>query len=227
MERFGGWRSSSWFWRGGNDRGGNRWGGGRWGNRGGWRDERREFFLVTCDDCGDECEVPFKPTGDKPVYCSHCFRNHDDRGSRDDRGWRDNWRWRRDDRWWRDDRGGRDSFEKRMYKWICDDCGDECEVPFKPTWEKPLYCSDCFSKEDRQKWGSNNNELKAEIEKLNAKLDIVIRALENAWLKNPKVKIKLEKKPEISEIADEVIDSEIAKDEKEAPAKKKKTASKK
>ncbi len=29
---------------------------------------------VTCDSCKKKCEVPFKPTGDKPVYCSDCFR---------------------------------------------------------------------------------------------------------------------------------------------------------
>lgn len=28
-----------------------------------------------CSECGNACEVPFKPTGDKPVYCSDCFRN--------------------------------------------------------------------------------------------------------------------------------------------------------
>lgn len=29
---------------------------------------------VTCDSCGKKCEVPFKPTGSKPVKCSDCFR---------------------------------------------------------------------------------------------------------------------------------------------------------
>lgn len=33
---------------------------------------------VTCDKCGERCVVPFKPTGDKPVYCSKCFRNKQD-----------------------------------------------------------------------------------------------------------------------------------------------------
>ena len=30
---------------------------------------------VTCDKCGNECQVPFKPSGGKPVLCSDCYRN--------------------------------------------------------------------------------------------------------------------------------------------------------
>jgi CxxC-x17-CxxC domain-containing protein len=52
------------------------------GNRGGFRNrdsgfgERRrpEMHDVICDKCGKDCQVPFKPTGDKPVLCSDCFR---------------------------------------------------------------------------------------------------------------------------------------------------------
>jgi CxxC-x17-CxxC domain-containing protein len=33
----------------------------------------RQMFPVTCAGCGVETEVPFKPTGDRPVYCSDCF----------------------------------------------------------------------------------------------------------------------------------------------------------
>ena len=47
------------------------------------RPERRDFrkevemHSATCDKCGARCEVPFKPTGNKPVYCSDCFRKGD------------------------------------------------------------------------------------------------------------------------------------------------------
>jgi len=34
----------------------------------------RQMFPVTCADCGKDTEVPFEPRGDKPVYCSDCFR---------------------------------------------------------------------------------------------------------------------------------------------------------
>ena|SRR5438105_1860355 len=34
----------------------------------------REMFSATCSSCGKEAQVPFQPTGDKPVYCSDCFQ---------------------------------------------------------------------------------------------------------------------------------------------------------
>lgn len=33
----------------------------------------REMFSATCSSCGKEAQVPFQPSGDKPVYCSTCF----------------------------------------------------------------------------------------------------------------------------------------------------------
>jgi CxxC-x17-CxxC domain-containing protein len=32
-----------------------------------------EMFSATCSDCGKSCEVPFRPSSEKPVYCSACF----------------------------------------------------------------------------------------------------------------------------------------------------------
>jgi CxxC-x17-CxxC domain-containing protein len=34
----------------------------------------RPMFRATCADCKKECELPFKPSGDRPVYCKECFR---------------------------------------------------------------------------------------------------------------------------------------------------------
>ena len=34
----------------------------------------RQMFPATCAQCGKTTEVPFQPRGDKPVYCSDCFR---------------------------------------------------------------------------------------------------------------------------------------------------------
>jgi CxxC-x17-CxxC domain-containing protein len=36
---------------------------------------QRELFSATCASCGKEARVPFQPRGDKPVYCSDCFRS--------------------------------------------------------------------------------------------------------------------------------------------------------
>lgn len=33
----------------------------------------RQTYKVTCAACGTETEVPFKPTGNRPVYCRPCF----------------------------------------------------------------------------------------------------------------------------------------------------------
>lgn len=35
----------------------------------------REMFTAVCAECGGPAQVPFKPRGDKPVYCSACFEN--------------------------------------------------------------------------------------------------------------------------------------------------------
>jgi len=40
--------------------------------RGGF-DGPREMHKITCAECGKEDEVPFKPAGDRPVYCKECF----------------------------------------------------------------------------------------------------------------------------------------------------------
>ncbi|NYT06471.1 MAG: hypothetical protein GKC04_08950 [Methanomicrobiales archaeon] len=82
----------------------------------------REMHTVTCSDCGVECEVPFKPSGDRPVYCRDCLPQH------------------------RGERGDRTRSDREMHKTTCADCGEECEVPFKPTEGRPVYCRDCLPK---------------------------------------------------------------------------------
>ena len=64
-QRDGGGGSSYDSYGGGSSYGGG-YGGG--GNRG-----PREMFSATCSSCGKEAQVPFQPSGDKPVYCSDCF----------------------------------------------------------------------------------------------------------------------------------------------------------
>ncbi len=167
-----------------NDRrsgGGNRsFGGGgnrRFGGGGRDRDERPRMFGAICSDCGKECEVPFKPTDSKPVYCSECFESGNNRENRrNDRGDRRG-----------GDRGGfggrRDRGDRQQYDAICDGCGQNCQVPFKPTSGKPVYCDDCFSKDrkdnrlNQKKSGSNNGDLKREIDMINIKLDTIMALL--------------------------------------------------
>ena len=36
----------------------------------------RQTFPATCSECGKATQVPFQPRGDKPVYCSDCYRKN-------------------------------------------------------------------------------------------------------------------------------------------------------
>ena len=36
----------------------------------------REMHKAVCADCKQDCEVPFKPTEGRPVYCKECLPNH-------------------------------------------------------------------------------------------------------------------------------------------------------
>lgn len=46
-----------------------------------------------------------------------------------------------------DDRERHGGFrERNFYKAVCADCGNECELPFKPGPNRPVYCKECFSK---------------------------------------------------------------------------------
>jgi CxxC-x17-CxxC domain-containing protein len=46
-----------------------------YGGGGGYGGGQREMYSVTCSQCGKDAQVPFQPRGDKPVYCSDCFRS--------------------------------------------------------------------------------------------------------------------------------------------------------
>lgn len=54
-------------------RGGGGGGFGR-GPREGRSEGPRESFQVVCAECGQTTTVPFKPAGNRPVYCRDCYR---------------------------------------------------------------------------------------------------------------------------------------------------------
>ena len=60
--------------RGGGFGGGSGFGGGGFGGP-------REMHPAVCAQCGKDTEVPFRPRGDRPVYCSDCYSQQRDRGS--------------------------------------------------------------------------------------------------------------------------------------------------
>jgi CxxC-x17-CxxC domain-containing protein len=61
---------------GGGGRGGYGGGGGGRGGYGGGGGGGgpRQMFPATCASCGKQTEVPFKPSGSRPVYCRDCFQ---------------------------------------------------------------------------------------------------------------------------------------------------------
>src|SRR3989304_6078912 len=61
---------------GGSSGGGSRYGGSSRFNRGSDGNRRIEMHNAICGDCGNECEIPFKPKDSRPVYCRECFQNH-------------------------------------------------------------------------------------------------------------------------------------------------------
>ena len=101
--------------------------------------EDREMFDAKCGDCGTDCQVPFQPKQDRPVYCRECFQNHKPeprqggrfggRSGGNDRGSRF---------------GNRDERPREMHDAKCGDCGNDCQVPFRPKEDRPVYCRDCF-----------------------------------------------------------------------------------
>jgi CxxC-x17-CxxC domain-containing protein len=120
-----------------------------------------------------------------------------------------------------------------MHNAICSNCGKECEVPFKPTGAKPVFCRECFqnnrtdqdSREqdfrERRDFSnrrenpsrpveSNNNQ---QFENLNAKLDIILNLLETK--NTPKIAPKKEQAKEFITSVEEVAKEPVIETTKE------------
>ncbi len=89
-------------------------------------------------------------------------------------------------------RGGDRGSDRPMFKTICSNCGKECEVPFRPTNGKPVYCSDCFEKMGNTRSDSPRGEFgrddrrqapiydqsRAQLDAINVKLERILKTLE-------------------------------------------------
>ncbi len=78
-----------------------------------------------------------------------------------------------------------------MHRATCNKCGASCEVPFKPNGKKPIYCSDCFRKEDggadrqpsydKPRYVSTpragNDDISKQLKALNEKMDAILSVL--------------------------------------------------
>jgi CxxC-x17-CxxC domain-containing protein len=142
------------------------------GSRGGFRSKRKEGFsggrdrdsrppqtmhTTICSECGKSCEVPFRPTGDKPVYCRDCFTAQgapsNDRGDRNDR------------------------FDR------------------KP---KRDFSSNSRSERPASQNFASNDELKKQLEGINAKLEILISTIKSFA---PKTEEIIVEKPPVKEVS--------------------------
>lgn len=90
-----------------------------------------------------------------------------------------------------------------LHQATCNECGKMCEVPFRPNGKKPVYCRDCFRREDgttrtdtpsrtsyaratpsydrpsRSPEASSSNDLAKQVSLLVTKIDRLISAIEN------------------------------------------------
>ncbi len=189
-------------------RGGGGFGNKRFGDRDGGRPPMHH---AVCSDCGRDCEVPFKPAPGKSVYCNNCFRRDEDSGPG------------RFDRPERSERRsfGKPSFgDRQMYEATCAECGNRCEVPFRPTGEKPVYCSNCFGGKgggDKRGGSGKPDQSREMFEQMNRKLDKIIKVLE---LLAPKREFVIEKKEEKAVEPKKTPKAEKAKKVKKVKSKK-------
>jgi|TARA_B100002003_G_C14146773_1_gene551435 CxxC-x17-CxxC domain-containing protein len=103
-----------------------------------------------------------------------------------------------------DRRGGR----PEMHDVVCDECGKDCQVPFKPTSSKPIFCSECFEKHDTKgpsRGGSRSGPSSADLDIINEKLNKIMKALkiEDKPKKEKKVKKEVEEEDQSEEDQDE------------------------
>jgi CxxC-x17-CxxC domain-containing protein len=116
---------------------------------------------------------------------------------------------------WGNDRGG-----TQMHKAICSDCGKTCEVPFRPSGDKPVFCNDCFSGKrdggdmrgnrrgldrapkkdfvdqsvsrvtDVARASSVDEVLRKQVSEMNVKLDRLVNLLERSYESNKEVALQ-------------------------------------
>ena len=193
--------------------GGNRRSGGRDG-------ARSSMHPAVCSECGQDCEIPFKPSNGRPIFCSKCFEKQNG-GSSSSRP--SSFGGERRERFGFDD--------KQMHSATCDKCGKECQVPFRPTAGKPVFCDNCFGKGGNDNFGKgsrdskDSGEVMQQIKMLNTKMDQLIKILTpNAPVEKVAKSNKSEAKAETKTVAKAAVKEKTRTKvaSKKTPAKKKK-----
>ena len=84
-----------------------------------------EDKTLTCKECGNEF---FFTAGEQEFYAEKGFQNEPQRCKA-----------------CRDKRKNGSKETKEMFTTVCANCGKEAKVPFQPSNDRPVYCSECFA----------------------------------------------------------------------------------
>ncbi|HJJ23332.1 MAG TPA: hypothetical protein OQH54_06425, partial [Nitrosopumilus sp.] len=117
-------------------------------------DRREESTTVTCADCSIECQVPFVPRSDRPVYCSDCFRKNKPQDSGNSRYSSND----RNSRYSSNDRNSRYSSNDRISRSSIDD-----SRPRKSRNDKFLRKQESFFSDGSEKFYASLKEKLFEI----------------------------------------------------------------
>jgi len=81
---------------------------------------------IVCKDCGQDFIFT---VGEQEFYAERGFQNEPQRC-----------------KGCRDMRKNTGKAQKEMHVTTCASCGQEAKVPFQPSTDRPVYCSECFAK---------------------------------------------------------------------------------
>ena len=111
----------------------------RQGKKRSFRNSGPRLTSASCARCGNSCEVPFVPRNDRPVYCRECFRaDGTGRPKNPDAAESSRTVTRRPGQ--TRTGGPKDG----PVSATCSECGSSFEMPFKPRFDRPVLCRDCF-----------------------------------------------------------------------------------
>ena len=80
---------------------------------------------LVCKDCGAEFVFT---AGEQEFYAEKAFQNEPQRCKN-----------------CRNARKNASKPQSEMHTAICANCGKEAKIPFEPTSDRPVYCSDCYA----------------------------------------------------------------------------------
>ncbi|MFH1078206.1 MAG: CxxC-x17-CxxC domain-containing protein [Patescibacteria group bacterium] len=180
-----------------------------WERGSGDRDGARPaLFEATCSQCGNACEVPFKPLPGRDVFCRNCFKKDGDAEPRRFESGAD--------------RRFPSSDEKRMYSAVCATCKSACEVPSRPTGLKPIYCRACMNGGTGGGEKRTTDQYADQFKNINFKLDAILKALSPKVVVESKAHAVVAEQPVVIKVAAKEAIKKVAKAKVAAKKGKKK-----